>query len=128
MMMQNITKALVRSASPAKRLLLGRSISTSPWANFELAPTDPIVGLNEIFHNDDYPSKVIVGVGAYRDDVRKTDVKLWLLVKLHSILFLLLFFKLQNKIMPCLFVLNHSFIHSFIHLFSGRKTIRSPMR
>lgn len=74
MMMQNITKALVRSASPAKRLLLGRSLSTSPWANFELAPTDPIVGLNEIFHNDDYPSKVIVGVGAYRDDEGKPSV------------------------------------------------------
>ena len=73
MMMQNITKALVRSA-PAKRLL-GRSLSTSPWAHFEMAPTDPIVGLNEIFNNDDFHKKVIVGVGAYRDDVRQDRCK-----------------------------------------------------
>ena len=46
-----------------------RNLSTSPWAEFEMAPVDPIVGLNEIFHKDDFPSKVIVGVGAYRDDV-----------------------------------------------------------
>lgn len=46
-----------------------RSLSTSPWADFEMAPIDPIVGLNEIFQKDDFPSKVIVGVGSYRDDV-----------------------------------------------------------
>lgn len=28
-----------------------------------MAPVDPIVGLNEIFQKDDFPSKVIVGVG-----------------------------------------------------------------
>lgn len=39
-----------------------------------MAPVDPIVGLNEIFQNDDYPNKVIVGVGAYRDDAGKPYV------------------------------------------------------
>jgi len=46
-----------------------RTLSTSPWAEFKMAPVDPIVGLNEIYQKDEYPSKVIVGVGAYRDDV-----------------------------------------------------------
>ena len=46
-----------------------RHLSTSPWADFEMAPVDPIVGLNEIFQKDDFPQKVIVGVCAYRDDV-----------------------------------------------------------
>ena len=48
-----------------------RYMSTSPWANFDMAPLDPIVGLNETFAQDDFPQKVIVGVGAYRDDTGK---------------------------------------------------------
>jgi hypothetical protein len=53
--------------SPSK--FFRRSLSTSPWADFDMAPVDPIVGLNEIFQKDDFPSKVIVGVGSYRDEV-----------------------------------------------------------
>jgi aspartate aminotransferase len=49
-------------------------MSTSPWANFEMAPLDPIIGLNESFQKDDFPQKVIVGVGAYRDDQGKPFV------------------------------------------------------
>ena len=48
--------------------------SASPWAHFEMAPLDPIVGLNESFAADDFPQKVIVGVGAYRDDAGKPYV------------------------------------------------------
>lgn len=48
--------------------------TTSPWAHFEMAPPDPIVGLNEAFATDDFPQKVIVGVGAYRDDAGKPYV------------------------------------------------------
>lgn len=52
-----------------------RSMSTaSPWAHFEMAPLDPIIGLNESFAADDFPQKVIVGVGAYRDDAGKPYV------------------------------------------------------
>ena len=52
-----------------------RSMSTaSPWAHFEMAPLDPIIGLNESFAADDFPQKVIVGVGAYRDDSGKPYV------------------------------------------------------
>jgi aspartate aminotransferase len=48
--------------------------TSSPWADFEMAPLDPIVGLNETFQKDDFPQKVIVGVGAYRDDAGKPYV------------------------------------------------------
>ena len=48
--------------------------SSSPWSQFEMAPVDPIVGLNEIYNKDDFPQKVIVGVGAYRDDHGKPYV------------------------------------------------------
>lgn len=48
--------------------------SSSPWASFEMAPPDPIIGLNEAYQKDDFPQKVIVGVGAYRDDQGKPYV------------------------------------------------------
>ena len=51
-----------------------RSLVTSPWADFAMAPPDPIIGLNEAFQRDDFPQKVIVGVGAYRDDAGKPYV------------------------------------------------------
>ena len=35
---------------------------------------DPIIGLNEAYAKDDFPHKVIVGVGAYRDDAGKPYV------------------------------------------------------
>lgn len=39
-----------------------------------MAPPDPIIGLNEAYQRDDFPQKVIVGVGAYRDDAGKPYV------------------------------------------------------
>eukprot|EP00934_Nitzschia_sp_Nitz4_P002067 Nitzschia sp. Nitz4//scaffold114_size70088//10055//11976//NITZ4_005969-RA/size70088-augustus-gene-0.1-mRNA-1//1//CDS//3329533399//2067//frame0 len=48
--------------------------TASPWANFAMAPLDPIVGLNESFAADDFPQKQIVGVGAYRDEAGKPYV------------------------------------------------------
>jgi aspartate aminotransferase, mitochondrial len=50
------------------------AMTSSPWSQFDMAPVDPIVGLNEIYSKDDFPSKVIVGVGAYRDDLGKPYV------------------------------------------------------
>jgi aspartate aminotransferase, mitochondrial len=32
-----------------------------------MGPADPIIGLNEAFQKDTHPTKVIVGVGSYRD-------------------------------------------------------------
>jgi hypothetical protein len=39
-----------------------------------MAPPDPIIGLNEAYQKDDSPHKVIIGVGAYRDDKGKPYV------------------------------------------------------
>jgi aspartate aminotransferase, mitochondrial len=39
-----------------------------------MAPPDPIIGLNEAYQKDSDPRKVIVGVGAYRDDLGKPFV------------------------------------------------------
>ncbi len=35
---------------------------------YEMGPPDPIVGLNEAYAQDDSPTKINVGVGAYRGD------------------------------------------------------------
>ena len=51
-----------------------RCLSNSPWADYAMAPLDPIIGLNEQYNRDDFPDKVIVGVGAYRDDGGKPYV------------------------------------------------------
>jgi hypothetical protein len=48
--------------------------ASSPWTSYEMAPPDPIIGLNEAYQKDDYPKKVIIGVGAYRDDFGKPYV------------------------------------------------------
>lgn len=65
---------LTRSVSRVTSRQLSRCMSTSPWSAFEMAPPDPIIGLNEAYQKDDFPQKVIVGVGAYRDDQGKPYV------------------------------------------------------
>src|SRR6201996_6666656 len=42
--------------------------SMSLFASVELAPRDPILGLNEAFNADPNPAKVNLGVGVYTDD------------------------------------------------------------
>jgi hypothetical protein len=41
----------------------------SHWTGYDMAPPDPIIGLNDAYLKDSDPRKVIVGVGAYRDDL-----------------------------------------------------------
>lgn len=69
-------KTLSRSFNgrSVQRSLFRRCQSSSPWAGYDMAPIDPIIGLNEEFAKDSFPSKVIVGVGAYRDDAGKPYV------------------------------------------------------
>ncbi|MBL0421827.1 aspartate/tyrosine/aromatic aminotransferase [Ramlibacter sp. AW1] len=43
----------------------------SPFSAVELAPRDPILGLNEQFNADSNPKKVNLGVGVYYDDAGK---------------------------------------------------------
>nr|AZL94498.1 cytosolic aspartate aminotransferase [Nephromyces sp. MMRI] len=38
------------------------------WSHVSAAPADPILGLTQLFLNDKNPSKVNLGVGAYRDE------------------------------------------------------------
>ena len=70
------TRTVVRcSSSRLHATATRRALSTaSPWANYEMAPPDPIIGLNEAYAKDDFPQKVIIGVGAYRDDKGKPYV------------------------------------------------------
>ncbi len=46
-------------------------MSASPFAQVELAPRDPILGLTEAFVADTNPNKVNLGVGVYNDDTGK---------------------------------------------------------
>ena len=43
-------------------------MSTSLFATVEMAPRDPILGLNEAFNADTNPDKVNLGVGVYFGD------------------------------------------------------------
>ena len=49
-------------------------MSSSLFANVELAPRDPILGLNEGFAHDLRPNKVNLGVGVYFSDDGKIPV------------------------------------------------------
>ena len=68
---RSVVRRVVTTTSAARRTL---SSAASPWAHFEMAPPDPIIGLNEAYAKDDFPRKVIIGVGAYRDDQGKPYV------------------------------------------------------
>lgn len=43
----------------------------SSWGALTAAPTDPILGVNEAFKADSRKEKVLLGVGAYRDNNNK---------------------------------------------------------
>ncbi len=43
-------------------------MTTSAFSGVELAPSDPILGLTELFKSDNNPNKVNLGVGVYYDD------------------------------------------------------------
>ena len=65
---------MARCCRAASRYVSGTSTTGSQWTSYEMAPPDPIIGLNEAYQKDTHPSKVIVGVGAYRDDHGKPYV------------------------------------------------------
>src|SRR5689334_4122538 len=50
------------------------TMSSSLFARVEMAPTDPILGVTEAYHNDPNPNKVNLGVGVYTDDNGKVPV------------------------------------------------------
>jgi aromatic-amino-acid transaminase len=46
----------------------------SPFAQIELAPPDPIIGLTEAFNNDPNPKKVTLGAGVYQDGAGRVPI------------------------------------------------------
>lgn len=46
----------------------------SPFAQVELAPPDPIIGLTEAFNNDTNPKKVSLGAGVYQDGAGRVQI------------------------------------------------------
>jgi aspartate aminotransferase len=61
---------LSKIAVQTKAALLNnaRSASFGTWSCLTAPPVDPILGLNEGFKADKDPRKVLLGMGAYRDD------------------------------------------------------------
>src|SRR5499426_809342 len=53
---------------------IGITMRVSPFAQIELAPPDPIVGLTEAFNNDKNPKKVNLGAGVYQDGAGKVPI------------------------------------------------------
>jgi aromatic-amino-acid transaminase len=49
-------------------------MQASPFAQIELAPPDPIIGLTEAFNNDTNPKKVSLGAGVYQDGSGKVPI------------------------------------------------------
>jgi aspartate aminotransferase len=41
---------------------------SSVWGHVDQAPADPILGLNDAFKKDTDPRKILLGMGAYRDN------------------------------------------------------------
>ena len=52
-------------------LTVPRMAIFSTWSKVAPAPADPILGLNEAFKKESNPNKVLLGMGAYRDDAGK---------------------------------------------------------
>ncbi|KAL7752866.1 aspartate transaminase aat1 [Sorochytrium milnesiophthora] len=61
-----------RSLYSLQASLARRSAST--WASVKMGPPDPILGVTEAYKADKNPSKMNLGVGAYRDDNGKPYV------------------------------------------------------
>lgn len=51
-----------------RQIISQRAAGFSNWAALTSAPADPILGLNDAFKKDTHAKKVLLGMGAYRDD------------------------------------------------------------
>ena len=54
-----------------RQILAQRTATFSTWGALTAAPADPILGLNDAFKKDTNAKKVLLGMGAYRDDAGK---------------------------------------------------------
>jgi len=74
-----------KSLVSANRKLV-QSRAFSAWSGLSAAPADPILGLNDAFKKDDHPKKVLLGMGAYRDDNNKPYILPCVRIAEHRIL------------------------------------------
>jgi len=83
-MLSALTTKLQRGATPSLAVAM-KPLTASFWSGVEMGPPDAILGVTEAFKRDTNPSKMNLGVGAYRDDagqpfvlpsVRKAEEKL----------------------------------------------------
>lgn len=58
----------VQRATLNKGITMQAARSFGLWSAVDQAPADPILGLNDAFKMDKRPEKVLLGMGAYRDD------------------------------------------------------------
>lgn len=74
-MLNNTIKALVKSSRCLRPLKIQQTKSVirnkSWWANVEMGPPDPILGVSVAFAKDTSPKRMNLGIGAYRDDEGK---------------------------------------------------------
>jgi aspartate aminotransferase len=67
-----LSRVLRKSVQPNPVLfqnsLRSFAAGNSLWKSIESAPPDPILGLNDAFKKDTSPKKVLLGMGAYRDN------------------------------------------------------------
>ncbi|EAL72921.1 aspartate aminotransferase [Dictyostelium discoideum AX4] len=83
---------MIRSARLISNIKFGQknirqfSTNTNWWANVQKGPEDPILGVSIAYNKDTSPSKINLGVGAYRDEngkpyvldcVKKADKKIY---------------------------------------------------
>jgi len=57
--------------SANRTIVTKRAANFSCWGAVTAAPPDPILGLNDAFKKETNPKKVLLGMGAYRDDNNK---------------------------------------------------------
>lgn len=75
--MHSLSRTIVMSNSMLAKAVVCQtpaSCSSHWWANVKQAPPDPILGVTDAFKRDTNPSKINLGVGAYRDDNGKPYV------------------------------------------------------
>ena len=53
---------------------VNNAMASSLLGNVELAPRDPIIGVNEAFNADPNPRKVNLGIGVYCDESGKVPL------------------------------------------------------
>ncbi len=62
---------VIRPTMARSTMIMHQARPFSIWANVDMAPADPILGLNDAFKKDNHPKKVLLGMGAYRDNDNK---------------------------------------------------------